>query len=129
VELSAPAAGSKPPVVGLKVIKSGLGTGVTRGIIDGTDGVQFSVVVDSEFPPPGRLAGKGDSGALWLDRQTRSAVGVHFQSDPDASPGRDRAFGNSIQEAGRRLKVFVLDTAAISTAFIGGSCRVLARTR
>jgi len=128
-ELSALAAGSRSPVAGLKVIKSGLGTGVTRGIIDGTDGVQFSVVVDSEFPPQGRLAGHGDSGALWLDRQTFSAVGVHFQSDPDAPPGQDRAFGNSMQKVGEKLNIFVLDTAAISTAFIGGSCSVLARTR
>ncbi len=127
VELPRLAACSKPHVVGLKVIKFGLRTGITRGIIDGTDGVEFSIVIDSEFPPSqGMLSGPGDSGSLWLDRQTFTAVGLHFTSvmSPEI-----RAWGRSMTAVCEKLKIFVLDTIAISPAFIGGSCRVLARTR
>ena len=128
-ELPSPAIGSRSPVVGMQLIKSGVGTGVTHGLLDGTDGVQFSIVVDSAFPPQGRIADHGDSGALWLNLQDFAAVGVHFASDPDAAPGQDRAFGNSIDKIGEKLKIFVLDTVAVAKASIGGECHVIARTR
>ncbi len=124
VGLPKPAAGSGRPVVGLKVIKSGLRTGVTRGIIDGTDGVEFSIV--SEFPSQGMLGGPGDSGSLWLDQQTFTAVGLLFKGvlTPEV-----RVWAQSMTAVCEKLKIFVLDTTAISPAFIGGHCRVLARTR
>ncbi|NUV58109.1 hypothetical protein G6W55_00125 [Streptomyces sp. CAI-85] len=127
VGLPQPAAGSKAPVVGLKVIKSGLRTAVTRGIIDGTDGVEFSVIEDSDAPPSdGVLGGPGDSGSLWLDRQTHSAVGVLFKGE--ANP-EFRIWAHSVPRICDKLNIFVLDTAAIGTAWIGGHCRVLASTR
>ncbi|WP_422734461.1 hypothetical protein ACN26Y_06305 [Micromonospora sp. WMMD558] len=126
VGLPQPASGSKPHVVGLKVIKSGLRTGVTGGTIDGTDGVEFSVVPD-DFPlPQGVLSQHGDSGALWLDRETFTAVGLHFAS---ISTPEVRAWGKSISKICDSLNIFVLNTAAVGTAWIGGHGRVLACTR
>ncbi|MCX4387385.1 S1 family peptidase [Micromonospora peucetia] len=126
-DLPLPAAGSKPHTIGLRVVKSGLRTGVTNGIIDGTDGLEFSVVVDNGLPPPqGVLGGPGDSGSLWLDRDTFTAVGLHFASitDPEV-----RAWGHSISAICDKLNVFVLNDVAIGTPWIGGHCRVLAQTR
>lgn len=124
--LPLPASGSKPHVVGLRVLKSGLRTGVTGGTIDGTDGIEFSVVPDDFALPQGVLGDHGDSGALWLDRDTFTAVGLHFAS---ISSPEVRAWGKSLSRICDTLNIFVLDVAAIGTPWIGGHCRVLASTR
>lgn len=66
-------------------------------------------------PSQGMLSGPGDSGSLWLNRQTFTAVGLHFASvmSPEV-----RAWGRSMAEVCEKLKIFVLDTTAISPAFI-----------
>lgn len=78
---------------GLSVYKSGAGTGVTRGILSGLMPVlqrddesgtlyfinQLIVVPDPNSPPPpaeGKVAGLGDSGALWLQVGTKKIVGL-----------------------------------------------------
>ena len=75
----------------LKVHKSGAGTGVTHGIIsalvpviprdDETGTLQFVnqllIVPDVAFQPAGgKVAGLGDSGALWVQTSTNKVVGM-----------------------------------------------------
>jgi hypothetical protein len=83
------AAGSDPE--GLKVHKSGAGTGVTRGLIsslvpvsprDDASGTlhfinQVVIVADPAAPAAGgKVAGMGDSGALWIQTRSGKVVGM-----------------------------------------------------
>lgn len=75
---------------GLAVYKSGAGTGVTRGIISGLTPVlqrddetgtlffvnQLVIITDPNAPQQARVAGAGDSGALWLQTGTNRIVGL-----------------------------------------------------
>jgi cytoskeletal protein CcmA (bactofilin family) len=92
------AAGSDPQ--GLKVHKSGAGTGVTRGLIsalvpvsardDATGTLHFInqlvIVPDPAAPAPdGRVAGMGDSGALWVQTRSNKLVGLAHSAGSGAA--------------------------------------------
>jgi endonuclease G len=82
-----PVLGSLAPMVDMRVTKSGRGSGITTGIIDGIEG---------EYPVPyaglwrkikyvHRIVARhdeasrgGDSGSWWLEEDSRKAVGLHF---------------------------------------------------
>jgi hypothetical protein len=127
-DLPQPPNGTELPRVGTKVIKSGVRTGVTRGIIDGVSGNDFSYVVDPDFPPPGGLIGDhGDSGSLVLDNGNYLAVGLLWGGTED--PDDIRAFAHSMPAICEKLNIFVLDSAIVGVPWIGGGCKVLGRTR
>ncbi len=84
------AAGASDPA-GLKVHKSGAGTGVTRGLIsalvpvsprdDATGTLHFVnqviIVPDTQAPPAdGKVSGMGDSGSLWIQTRSGKIVGL-----------------------------------------------------
>lgn len=71
-------AGAGIPTKDMRVIKSGVATGVTEGVIaaDPTDGV-FRIVPLVGFPTDYDLTSESDSGSLWIDAQSRRAVGLH----------------------------------------------------
>ena len=85
--IGAPAA----PVVGMEVIKSGLATGVTEGLIVDVK-PDDTVVIDLRLNYPGFVGGNagyefaaaGDSGALWVDVQSLSPVAIHTGDLPMA---------------------------------------------
>ena len=63
---------------GMRVIKAGAETGVTEGVISRVDVGQVLIA-----PPPGHpsaysVAGRGDSGALWVTMDTHQAVALHL---------------------------------------------------
>jgi hypothetical protein len=77
------------PALGMEVVKSGCGSGVTYGRITGLFGTQRITYVGLErmirntVTIDQRQAGEevsrgGDSGSFWLDASTRQAVGLHF---------------------------------------------------
>jgi endonuclease G len=84
-----PVTGVAEPTLGMEVIKSGRGSDITRGVIDGIDGefttryggfirkikhVQRIVPLKwSEI-----VSSPGDSGAWWLQRHTNRVVALHF---------------------------------------------------
>ena len=125
--LSGPAGPPTPARIGMHVVKSGLTTGVTFGIIDGVRIDGFSVVPGSAPPASGEMSLPGDSGSAWLELTTNRAVGLHFAGNRPGEP--ERASAKHILPVLDKLKVTVFTGSAISTAFIGSHCRVLARTR
>jgi hypothetical protein len=109
-----------PPVLGMRVVKSGAVSGVTHGIIDGIagsfrldytgfgDGPEwmqgFRIVPDPEAPAQA-LSLEGDSGSLWIDSTAGSAVGLHFAGEDDVSPLNDYALAHPIEDVFARLNV------------------------
>jgi hypothetical protein len=126
------ARGTQSPRVGMKVIKSGRTTGVTRGVIDGTDGAEFTVIPDPDFPAPGgEISASGDSGSLWLDSESLLAVGLHYAGERDPDPAAERAWAKWMTAVQDKLSVLLLgtDSALMGSAHTGSSCTVLGRTR
>ena len=70
-------AGIADPVEGMRVIKSGAETGVTEGVVDLVNGDQVRIAVPSEFDAEYELSAEGDSGALWVCRDSMKAVALH----------------------------------------------------
>jgi hypothetical protein len=89
-EISAIIAAAASDPDGLKVHKSGAGTGVTKGKIsallpvsprDDAGGTlhfinQVMIVPDPQAPTPGGFSGQGDSGALWIQTRSGKVVGM-----------------------------------------------------
>lgn len=97
-QLSIPVTGVATPRLGMQVIKSGAGTGITSGIITGILGYSIqsyngmkwiigpSIHISSEAIDL-KLCSSGDSGAWWLDQFTRQAIGLHFAGSTDSNYG------------------------------------------
>jgi hypothetical protein len=89
-EISAIIAAAASDPDGLKVHKSGAGTGVTKGQVsalvpvsprDDAGGTlhfinQVMIVPDPQAPTPGGFAGMGDSGALWIQTRSGKVLGM-----------------------------------------------------
>jgi hypothetical protein len=81
--------GSRDPVQGIAIKKSGVASDVTYGIVDGVsaDG-SFCIAANPVRANPGNiLATFGDSGSIWVvdDDQGNVAVGLHFAGEQDGS--------------------------------------------
>jgi hypothetical protein len=113
--------------IGMKVLKSGLSSGVTWGIIDGLDANRFTVVPDTSRPAAGEMSLPGDSGSIWMELATNRAVGLHYAGE-NASDPQERAAAKHMGSVLNKLNIIVFDGAAIGRAWIGGGCRVLAQT-
>lgn len=122
-----PPSGQRDPRLGMKVVKSGLTTGVTWGVIEGVNAKTFTIVPDDPGMPELSLA--GDSGSIWVDRPDGLAIGLHKAGNDESIPGgTERATAVRMGPVSDKLKVLIFDGLAAGTAWIGGSCRVLART-
>jgi hypothetical protein len=116
--------------IGMRVTKSGVTTGVTRGIVDGTEAGGFTIIPDAMNPnPTGEVSSPGDSGSVWMDSATSQAVGLHYAGESDPAPDKERAWAKSMVEVTEKLGIIVFDGAAISTVPVGGFATVKARTR
>jgi hypothetical protein len=69
--------GLTEPTVGMRVIKSGCVTGVTEGVITTVNGDIVSIELPPSFPPQAELSQPGDSGCLWVARDSMKAVALH----------------------------------------------------
>lgn len=55
--------GPQPPLIGMRVAKSGRTTGTTHGVIDGVSALEFTIVPDPAHQTPhGEISAGGDSG-------------------------------------------------------------------
>jgi hypothetical protein len=109
-----------PPVLGMRLVKSGAVSGVTYARIDGIAGSYrldytafgdapqwmegFRLVQDPEAPAKA-LSLEGDSGSLWIDRTGARAVGLHFAGEDDDSPLNDYALAHPIDTVLARLNL------------------------
>ncbi|MGD2108164.1 MAG: hypothetical protein PVI86_02105 [Phycisphaerae bacterium] len=59
------------------VVKSGMKTGVTEGRITKITGSTVQILPPKDFPDDYQLCDPGDSGALWLEKDTLAPVALH----------------------------------------------------
>lgn len=114
--------------IGMKVLKSGLSSGVTWGIIDGMASTSFTVVRDTSVASSGQVSLPGDSGSVWMELTSNRVVGLHFAGNAATDPN-ERAKAMLIHPVLNALGVLVFTDAAIGAAFIGSHCRVIGKTR
>lgn len=93
------------PKVGMRVIKSGITTGVTEGQIAHVSDREIRIVIPQGYPSTFEISEAGDSGALWIDAETSSPVGLHFQG---VESGAEMAFARPITRVLDRLSLTVL---------------------
>jgi hypothetical protein len=116
---SAPA-GVAEPAIGMRAIKSGVVTGVTRGKVDGIGGsfpLDYTAFGDTRrwmdgvrlvIDPEGQseeISLKGDSGALWIDVATNQAVGLHFAGEDGLGPLAEYALAHPLPAVLNALQV------------------------
>lgn len=114
---------TKPPAVGMRLVKSGAISGVTRAKIDGINGsykldytgfgdqpqwMQGFRLVQDDTAPSDAISLPGDSGSLWIDSADGAAVGLHFAGEDDASPLNDYALAHAIDDVFARLNIALL---------------------
>jgi soluble lytic murein transglycosylase len=86
------------PQLGMRVIKSGAGSGVTSGLITGILGYSLHhydgiprligpIVHIAPEEPSQAICAPGDSGAWWLESSTLRAAALHFAGDNDLNFG------------------------------------------
>lgn len=66
------------PAAGMRVLKSGIETGITEGVVESVDQNFFIVRAPDTFPADYSVTEIGDSGALWVERDSRRAVGLNL---------------------------------------------------
>jgi hypothetical protein len=116
------AAGVAEPQMHMKVVKSGLSSGVTHAIVDGLHGsysmdysafgdhVRFMdgihLVADPDHTDQD-ISLEGDSGALWLDPQTKLAVALHFAGEDGLGPLANYALAHPLSQVMKLLNVML----------------------
>jgi hypothetical protein len=70
------------PAVGMRILKSGIATGVTEGVIGAVAGTDVVIGIPCGFDANYELSLAGDSGALWVERETRRPVALHRREIP-----------------------------------------------
>lgn len=88
-------------ILGQRVMKQGMASGLTHGMIDGIEGshqLDYSnfgdvtrwmdgvrIIADPEHPE-GEISLSGDSGAIWYDPDKKTGVGLHFAGEDATGP-------------------------------------------
>jgi hypothetical protein len=90
------------PCIDDRVIKSGVGTCVTYGLIDGVSNDKSFVIVPLDDAAD-RICGPGDSGAIWLldGGDTHIALGLHHSGNTDGT----KAYAYSLSKVMKQLKI------------------------
>lgn len=65
------------PAQGMRVVKAGAESGITEGRIAAVFGTSVTIEIDPAFPVEYQVSAPGDSGALWVEQQSRSPVALH----------------------------------------------------
>jgi hypothetical protein len=88
----------------MPVVKSGMRTGVTEGRIAKVSGSTIQILPTRGYPDDYQLCDPGDSGALWLEKDTLAPVGLHRGGNVR---GPEFARASRIQDVLRALKLEV----------------------
>lgn len=92
-EISAPIA----PAVGKRVMKSGISSGVTEGIISDVTNGQVTIARLTSFPASYQLSMENDSGSAWVDAATFAPVALHQRGNPMAGEATALAMQTVLQ--------------------------------
>lgn len=95
-----PLASPRDPAVDTRVLKAGYYTGVTEGIVTAVAGGQVEIGLAPGFALSYNLSDPGDSGAVWVERDSGAPVVLQTQG---CTSGRELAYGVPILTALRRL--------------------------
>ena len=106
--------------LGMHVMKFGVTSLLTRGLVDGIGGsfrIDYSnfgdtirwidgirIIADPDKPDP-EVSLAGDSGAAWVDAKTRAFVALHFAGEDGLGPTADYALAQPIQRVLKLLDV------------------------
>lgn len=118
---------AEEPQLGMRVHKSGRSTGLSEGIIDGLSlstvityphgahsfDDQVHIVPPEPWPAPGaepETSAPGDSGALWINKDSGKAVGLHFGGDVVGSQESEHSLANPITKVLEVLEVSLTPT-------------------
>jgi hypothetical protein len=94
------------PVVGMEIVKSGAATGVTEGTIRSITSGRVEIR-PSNLPDDYQLSDGGDSGAVWIEKNTFSPVVLH-----QGSTSEGFAIGRPIKEVLMALNLRIVRVAA-----------------
>ena len=89
---------------GMSVVKSGMRTGLTEGRVSRITGSTIQILPPRGFPDDYQLCDPGDSGALWLEKNTLAPVGLHRAGNVR---GPEFARASRIQEVLQALELEV----------------------
>lgn len=88
-----PVAAPREPEVGQRVVKAGIATGVTEGVIDRVTADEVRIVMLPGYPSKYELSEVSDSGAAWLEQASGAPVALHRAG---ADTGVETAFARPI---------------------------------
>ena len=95
-------AGPRDPAEGMRVLKAGAATGVTEGKITRVDGDEITIKPLADFPLDYQLSDVGDSGAVWVESESRAPVALHYSAQ---SGGASVAYALPLNTVLRELKL------------------------
>jgi hypothetical protein len=100
--------GSEDPQLGMRVLKSGAETGITEGIVTEINGDTVEIGLPPQIDPQYELSAPGDSGSVWINRQTGKVVALHKGG---ASNGPHRAYATRILSVLTFLQMEIITNA------------------
>lgn len=90
------------PHEGMRVVKSGIATGVTEGVVVRVDGSEVRIELAPGYPSKYELSATSDSGAVWVEEGTASPVALHVAGN---DTGIEVAIGVRMSEILRALRL------------------------
>jgi hypothetical protein len=100
----------RDPVEGMIVIKTGAATGVTQGKVSRINSNEVTIKPLSDFPLEYQLSETGDSGAIWVESQSRAPVAMHYSAQ---SGGASVAYAIPLPAVLRELQLVVNDRRSL----------------
>lgn len=100
-----PLLGSTSPTVGMRLLKSGCATGVTEGEVVAVTQDRIEIQLPAGYPSKYELSDMSDSGAVWVEVESRRAVALHVAGN---DTGTEKAFAVPMP---RVLEVLALQIA------------------
>jgi|SRR5215216_1838830 len=90
------------PVQGMRVMKSGIATGVTEGVVVRVDGDEVRIESPPGYPSKYEISATSDSGSVWVEQETVAPVALHVAG---TDTGIEIAIGVRMSEVLRVLEL------------------------
>ncbi len=110
-DIGIPISGVEEPRLGLPLVKAGAASGVTHALVDGIEGM-FELdyrgygdqkrwmdgvrLIPDPRNPEDEISVIGDSGAVWINPETRRAVALHVAGEDGVGPSAEYAIAHPI---------------------------------